>query len=341
MLGAIIGDIAGSRFEWHNHKSKEFELLTHVGGCKPTDDTIMSLAIAQALLESDAQGCLSDRAVRNMQKLGRKYPGAGYGGFFRRWLYSGNPQNYNSFGNGAAMRVSACGYVAKSSEEAKSLSHDVTCITHNHPEGLKGAEAVAVAIYLARTGKSILEIRDYITHNYYDINFTLDNIRETYSFDETCQGTVPQAIEAFFESVSFEDAIRNAISIGGDSDTIAAITGSIAEAYYGIPADLRNLALTFLDETLLSILNAFEAQFGIVLEKQLGNEATRPVSYISGRETIAQERQESMLSAIDTTSSALLVDETESKETTATKLFNHLYQACNILRGPIDQAVWR
>lgn len=337
MLGAIIGDIAGSRFEWHNHKSKEFELLTHVGGCKPTDDTIMSLAVAQALLESDAQGCLSDRAVRNMQKLGRKYPGAGYGGFFRRWLYSGNPQNYNSFGNGAAMRVSACGYVAKSSEEAKSLSHDVTCITHNHPEGLKGAEAVAVAIYLARTGKSILEIQDYITHNYYDINFTLDNIRETYSFDETCQGTVPQAIEAFFESVSFEDAIRNAISIGGDSDTIAAITGSIAEAYYGIPADLRNLALTFLDETLLSILNAFEAQFGIVLEKQLGDEATRPVSYISGRETIAQERQESMLNAIDTTSSALLVDETESKETTATKLFNHLYQACNILRGPIDQ----
>ncbi len=337
MLGAIIGDIAGSRFEWHNHKSKEFELLTHVGGCKPTDDTIMSLAIAQALLESDAQGCLSDRAVRNMQKLGRKYPGAGYGGFFRRWLYSGNPQNYNSFGNGAAMRVSACGYVAKSSEEAKSLSHDVTCVTHNHPEGLKGAEAVAVAIYLARTGKSILEIRDYITHNYYDINFTLDNIRETYSFDETCQGTVPQAIEAFFESISFEDAIRNAISIGGDSDTIAAITGSIAEAYYGIPADLRNLALTFLDETLLSILNAFEAQFGIVLEKQLGDEATRPVSYISGRETIAQERQESMLNAIDTTSSALLVDETESKETTATKLFNHLYQACNILRGPIDQ----
>lgn len=268
MLGAILGDIAGSRFEWHNHRSKDFELLTREGGCKPTDDSYMSLAVAQALLLDDAQGSLSERTVRLMQALGRKYPDGDYGGRFGRWLYEAKPQPYHSFGNGAAMRVSACGFAAESLEEAKALSHAVTCVTHNHPEGLKGAEAVAVAIYLARTGKSLAEIRAFIVQSYYDISFTLDDIRETYAFDETCQGSVPQAFEAFFESTSFEDAIRNAISIGGDSDTLAAITGGIAEAYYGIPADLRARARDFLDETLLSILDAFEARFGIPSEGQ-------------------------------------------------------------------------
>lgn len=176
-------------------------------------------------------------------------------------MYSDNPQPYNSFGNGAAMRVSACGFAASTLEEAKQLSKKVTEVTHNHPEGLKGAEATTVAIFLAKTGKNILEIRDYINDHYYPMNFTLDGIRDSYEFNEICQDTVPQAIMAFLESTSFEDAIRNAISIGGDSDTLAAITGGIAEAYYGIPTNTRKHALTFLDERLMKILIDFEDVF--------------------------------------------------------------------------------
>ncbi len=264
MLGAIIGDIAGSRFEWDSIKTKEFELLTARGHCRPTDDSIMSLAVAKAIL--DCKGDyeqLEKNAISCMQALGRKYPDAGYGGRFRQWIYYDDPQPYRSFGNGAAMRVSPCGFAASSLDEAISLARAVTKVTHNHPEGIKAAEATAAAIFLARSGKSISEIRDYIESNYYQIDFTLDSIRPTYAFDVTCQGSVPQAFEAFYESTGFEDAIRNAISIGGDSDTIAAITGGMAEAYYGIPADLRKHALTFLDKTQLGILNAFEARFGV------------------------------------------------------------------------------
>jgi len=337
MLGAIIGDIAGSRFEWQNIKSKDFELLTHLHGCQPTDDSIMSLAIAQAILECSNVDVLSLGAIRCMQALGQKYPHAGYGGHFQRWLTAKMPKPYNSFGNGAAMRVSACGYAASSADEARTLSRAVTVVSHNHPEGIKAAEAVAIAIFMARNGSSILEIRDHITKNYYDITFTLDAIRPTYMFDVTCQGSVPQAFEAFFESTSFEDAIRNAISIGGDSDTIAAITGSIAEAYYGIPADIRKLALTFLDETQLGILNAFEAKYGIIVEKAVADDATRPVSYTSGKDVQAGDRQISMFEALDAAEKAQKSNETEDKETTANRLFSHLYQACNILRGPIDQ----
>lgn len=260
MIGAIIGDIVGSRFEWHNIKTKEFELFDK--DCFFTDDSIMSLAVCDALMRCRSDySDLSDQAVRSMQEIGRPYPGCGYGGSFFRWMYSKNPKPYNSYGNGAAMRVGGCGYVAKSTDEAKLLSKAVTEVTHNHPEGLKGAEATAVAIFLARSGKSISEIREYITQNYYNIDFTLDGIRASYRFNETCQDTVPQALEAFFESSDFEDAIRNAISIGGDSDTLAAITGSVAEAYYGVPANLRQQALGFLDERLLIVLSEFESQY--------------------------------------------------------------------------------
>jgi type I restriction enzyme M protein len=182
-------------------------------------------------------------------------------------MYSENPQPYNSFGNGAAMRVSACGFAAKTLDEAIMLSRKVTEVTHNHPEGIKGAEATAVCIFLARDGKNILEIRDYADKRYYPMNFTLDGIRGEYEFNETSQDSVPQAIMAFLESTSFEDAIRNAISIGGDSDTLAAITGGIAEAYYGVPTGIRKHALTFLDERLLNILNAFENKYPPALEK--------------------------------------------------------------------------
>lgn len=268
MLGAIIGDIVGSRFEWNNIKTKHFEFLTY--SCTVTDDSIMSLALAQVIL-----GCagkytrLGDLAIQSMREIGRFYPNCGYGGMFRKWIHSDAPRPYNSFGNGAAMRVSACGFAARTLDEARLLSQKVTEVTHNHPEGLKGAEATAVCIFMARNGKNILAIQDYVNETYYPMNFTLDGIRDSYRFDVTCQGTVPQAIMAFLESAGFEDAIRNAISIGGDSDTLAAITGGIAEAYYGIPTDIRKHALTFLDERLLSILVDFENVYPSTLEKSV------------------------------------------------------------------------
>lgn len=257
MIGAIIGDIVGSRFEWHNYRAKDFELFTD--DCFATDDSIMTLAIGKALMSSKPDWSdLGEQAVRCMQEVGRPYPRCGYGGRFWNWMYSNNPQPYHSFGNGAAMRVSACGFMAKSLEEAKALSKAVTEVTHNHPEGIKGAEATVVAIYMARSGSELEQIREVIDREYYPMDFTLDEIRDTYRFNETCQDTVPQALMAFFESTSFEDAIRNAISVGGDSDTLAAITGGIAEAYYGVPEELKQKALTYLDKSLLGIYADYE-----------------------------------------------------------------------------------
>lgn len=268
MIGAIIGDIVGSRFEWNNIKTKEFELFTDK--CFPTDDSIMTLALAQAIMVSRSDHSdLADNAVKCMQSIGRRYPDCGYGSSFQGWMFSNNPRPYGSFGNGAAMRVSAAGFAANSLGEAKLLSRLVTEVTHNHPEGIKGAEATVAAIYLARTGKDIPVIKDYIDKNYYPMNFTLDGIRATYSFNETCQETVPQALMAFFESTGFEDAIRNAISIGGDSDTLAAICGGVAEAYHGVPHAVRASALRFLDKELLDILVAFENKYPSGGEKPL------------------------------------------------------------------------
>ncbi len=260
MIGAIIGDIVGSRFEWHNIKTKEFELFHR--RCRPTDDSVMTLAVAQAILDSEGDpASLSQNAVRHMQALGRRYPSAGYGGRFRKWLRAENPQPYNSYGNGSAMRASPCGFAAKTLEEAVAMADAVTRVTHSHPEGMKGAEATAAAIFLARSGKSMAEIREHIEQNYYPLGFTLDEIRPSYTFDVSCQGSVPQALEAFFESESFEGAIRNAISIGGDSDTIAAIAGGIAEAYYGVPEELRDMAISYLDDTQMEILIAFSEKY--------------------------------------------------------------------------------
>ena len=338
MLGAIIGDIAGSRFEWNNTKSKEFELLSHIKGCKVTDDSIMSLAVAQAILDSKGDtAALNQHAVTRMRELGRKYPHAGYGGDFHKWIYDSNPHPYNSWGNGAAMRVSPCGFAATSLDEAKTFAKAVTEVTHNHPEGIKGAEATAVAVYLARSGKSMIEIRDYIETHYYRIKFKLADIRANYTFDVSCQGSVPQALEAFFESTSFEDAIRNAVSIGGDSDTIAAITGGIAEAYYGIPVDIRKLALTFLDVKQLEILNAFESRYGLVLEKDAGKGITRAAAFSAETDAPTGDRHDAMTEAVRVTEEAEHAGEVDERETTANALYNHLYEACNILRGPIDQ----
>lgn len=261
MIGAIIGDVVGSRFEFDNCKSKDFELFDK--DCDFTDDSVMTLAIAKALQPyetiTDYERFKSE-LVAAMHEVGMRYPCCGYGGRFYVWMMKGHTEPYNSYGNGSAMRVAPVGWFASSLKDCEALAAATAEVTHNHPEGVKGAVAVAGAIYLARTGSSIDEIKEYIKQ-YYTIDFTLDEIREDYDFYEICQKSVPQAIEAFFESTGFEDAIRNAVSIGGDSDTIAAITGSIAEAYYGIGDDIKDTALSYLDEYLLEIADAFADKF--------------------------------------------------------------------------------
>jgi type I restriction enzyme M protein len=264
MLGAIIGDIVGSRFEFNNHRSKDFALFAE--DCTVTDDSIMTLAVAKAIMETakaermsevtrdrDFHARLSAQTVRQMQKIGRRYPHCGFGGMFHRWVFSDEPRPYNSYGNGAAMRVSPAGFAAQSEEEAIRLAETVTAVTHNHVEGIMGAEATAVAIFMARSGARKSEIHERINRDYYPLDFKIDDIRPTYRFNETCQETVPQAIKCFLEAVSFEDSIRTAISLGGDSDTIAAITGAIAEAYHGVPQEIGMKALPYLDRELRTI----------------------------------------------------------------------------------------
>lgn len=266
MFGAIIGDISGSRFELHNHKSKDFEIFDE--SCHPTDDSVMTLAVANALLKSlPAAGepwdleLVSNNAIRCMRELGRKYPDAGYGGNFRKWIFSERPEPYGSIGNGAAMRVSPVAYMARNLKEVKELSHAVTAVTHNSDEAFLAAEAVAVCILEARSGKSLEEIRERVLREYYPIDFTIDEIRPDYAFDGTCGGSVPQALEAFFESESFEDALRVAVSLGGDTDTIAAIACSVASEYYNVPEELQAGARKYLDDTLVGIITAFTPYF--------------------------------------------------------------------------------
>lgn len=261
MFGAIIGDIVGSRFEFFNNKKgKDFELFNEK--CTYTDDTVMSLAICKALMECNGNYReLSNKTIKYMKELAEIYPCAGYGGMFLQWLGNSKAEPYNSFGNGAAMRISAVAYEATTIHEVKKLVKLVTEVTHNHPEGIKGAEAIAVAIFLARIGKNKKQIKEYIEKNYYLLNFTIDKIKDNYIFDETCQGSVPQALECFFESIDFEDAIRIAISLGGDSDTIGAMVGSIAEAYYGVPNHIKESAIYYLDSFLYGILKDFEVYY--------------------------------------------------------------------------------
>ncbi|MCD8286255.1 MAG: ADP-ribosylglycohydrolase family protein [Clostridia bacterium] len=261
MIGPIIGDIAGSRFEFHNYRHKDFVIFSPK--CFFTDDTVMTLAVAKAILSCNGDYTnLSQAAIDCMHEVGRKYPFCGFGGMFRKWMFSSNPQPYNSFGNGSAMRVSPCGFFGRTLDEVKELSYKVTCVTHNHPEGIKGAEATAVCIFLAREGKDKEYIRDYINENYYKLDLKIDDIRPTYKFNETCQETVPQALECFLESTDFEDCVRICISLGGDCDTSAAIACGIAEAYYGVPDDMRRSAEKYLEKDggyLLNILREAEA----------------------------------------------------------------------------------
>ncbi len=260
MIGAIIGDVVGSRFEWDNYRAKDFTFFTRA--CMFTDDSVMTLAVCQALLNHKNLGWdLAEEAVTQMRKIGHPYPDRGYGGHFYQWMYGKDPKPYNSYGNGAAMRVGGCGWAGETLEEVKAMSYAVTAVTHNHEEGIKGAEATAVAVFLARTGHDKAAIRKHIQEHYYPLDFTIDEIRETYTFNESCQGTVPQALQAFLESDSFEDAIRTAVSVGGDSDTLACITGSVAEAYYGVPQRIRERTEGYLDKRLLTILKDFELSY--------------------------------------------------------------------------------
>lgn len=257
LFGAIIGDIVGSIYEFHNIKTKDFPFFPASGYI--TDDSCMTIAVAKALMDwKHDGGDLQQLTIQWMRKIGFQHPRMGYGHGFAKWLFNKETEPYNSWGNGAAMRVSAAGWVGQSIAEVKRLSYMVTAITHDHIEGIKGAEATAVAIFLARTGKSKDEIARYITQNYYDWSSSVAELQDNYSWDSSCQGTVPPALQCFFESTSFEDAIRNAISIGGDSDTIGAITGAVAEAYYGIPDDIIKKAKEYIPDDLMQLVTEFE-----------------------------------------------------------------------------------
>lgn len=280
MLGAIVGDIVGSVYEWHNIKTKEFPLFRD--DCFFTDDTVMTCAVAEAVMN----GGTKDDFIDAMKKYGRMYPNADYGGHFGAWLLSDDRKPYNSFGNGSAMRISPCAWVMNCSfcartglwpTQGRAMAKLSAEVTHNHPEGVKGAMATADAIFMCRfyfggyckdystpidddPDECKRRIKSHIERTYgYDLSSkTLDEIRPAYSFNETCQETVPQAILAFLESTDFEDAIRNAISLGGDSDTLAAITGSIAEAAYGIPDSIKEKAYSYLDEPLRDVLRRWK-----------------------------------------------------------------------------------
>ena len=268
MLGALIGDTVGSVYEFHNIKTKDFDFLTP--RCHFTDDTVMTMAVAQWLMVG------SDRTQKDLERcmvdLAKQYPMAGYGGGFRRWLFfpgelrsydgtdnCGLRRPYNSFGNGSAMRVSGCGWYFDTLEETEHWAGQSAAITHNHPEGIKGAQSVAAAIFMARTGHGKQAIKDYVVRQYgYDLSKTCDEIRPDYQFNETCQDTVPQAFAAFFESADFEDCIRLGVSLGGDTDTLCAIAGSMAEAFYGgIPGPIARQILPNIPNTFRTILIRF------------------------------------------------------------------------------------
>lgn len=261
MYGAILGDIIGSPYEFdRGSKTKDFPLFS--GRSEFTDDTVMTIAVAEAFLEmqiGEDDDVTRDRLISYLQEWGRRYPHAGYGLRFNRWLRDRYPEPYNSWGNGSAMRVSSVGWLYNDLEQVRRMARLSAEVTHNHPEGIKGAEATASAIFLARTGSTKAEIKTYIEENFhYDLSRTCDEIRPDYHHVESCQETVPEAITAFLEGESFEDVIRTAVSLGGDCDTLACIAGSIAEAFYGVPEELKAECRKRLPEDLLKVLQRFD-----------------------------------------------------------------------------------
>ena len=257
IIGAIAGDIIGSTHEFKPIKTKEFSLFNKKSSF--TDDTIMTLAVAKWLLKDKNS---KEELVRQLQDFGNRYPKGGYGRMFNNWLKTENPEPYNSWGNGSAMRVSPVAWVGDSLDEVQRLARISAEVTHNHPEGIKGALATADAIYLARLGSSKEEIRDHIEIRYkYDLNRTVDEIRPYYNFDVSCQGSVPESIICFLEAEDYEDTIRNCISLGGDADTMAAIAGGIASAYWEVPNEIHSKAIHRLSYDLLNVLIEFEDKF--------------------------------------------------------------------------------
>ena len=256
MLGAIVGDIVGSIYEFNNHRLKDFPLFGE--GCDFTDDTVLTVAVADCLMHNG-------NYAEYIKTYARKYPNRGYGGRFAQWIHSESMEPYNSWGNGSAMRVSAVGFAYDDLESVMNEAKRSAEVTHNHPEGIKGAQATTVAIYMARKGQSKEQIKTAIAKSFkYDLERTLDEIRPIYKFNESCQATVPEAIIAFLESTDFEDAIRNGISLGGDSDTLTCITGGIAEAFYGgVPKDIADKALSYLPPLMREVVEEFRARYGL------------------------------------------------------------------------------
>jgi ADP-ribosylglycohydrolase len=254
MIGAIAGDIIGSFYEVYPIKKKEFPLFSK--NCTFTDDTVLTVALADSILNNRAY-------VNKLKEYHRSYPWAGYGGAFDRWAASKSSQPYNSWGNGSAMRVSPVGFAYDDLETVLEKAKQSAEVTHNHPEGIKGAQATAAAIFLARTGKDKLTLKEYIKNTFgYNLNTPLDEIRPTYDFDVSCQGSVPQSIIAFLEAESYEDAVRNAISLGGDSDTMACITGGISQAFYGgVPDFIQKTVFDILPDQLKEITQQFAAKY--------------------------------------------------------------------------------
>ena len=252
MLGAIIGDIIGSLYEFESDKTKDFPLFTQDN--RPTDDSMMTIAVGLtcAMASLDDEREFKQVLKNNMRKIGRAYPDAGYGGMFYNWLMYDHAYPYESIGNGSAMRASPCGWAMDTLEDTERLAAWSAEVTHDSPEGIRGAQSVAAAIFLARNGATKAEIREYIEEKYYELDFTVDGIRGGYTFDVTCEGSVPQAIVCFLDGEDYEDTVRNAVSLGGDGDTISAIAGSIAEAFYGIPDTIRDEGLSYLDEDLMN-----------------------------------------------------------------------------------------
>ena len=264
MYGAILGDIIGSPYEFdRGSKTKKFPLFSEESSF--TDDTVMTVAVAEALLDdpNSTEDQIRKALVESMQKWGHKYPRAGYGRRFYGWLHAKDPEPYGSYGNGSAMRVSAAGWLYDTIEETRRIARLTAEVTHNHPEGIKGAEAAASAVFQARNGASKKDIRDYIVREFgYDLSRTCDEIRPTYHHVESCQQTVPEAITAFMEGTDFEDVIRTAVSLGGDCDTLTCIAGSIAEAFYGVPEELKQACRVWLPEDMLDVLDHFSEKTG-------------------------------------------------------------------------------
>ena len=259
MYGAILGDIIGSPYEFDmGDKTKTFPLFSR--DSMFTDDTVMTIAVAEAFMDTPQdENALRQRLIRSMQEWGRRYPYAGYGLRFVSWLEASDPQPYNSFGNGSAMRVSAVAWLFDDLDTVLRMARLSAEVTHNHPEGIKGAQATAAIIFLARTGRSKAEIKAYVEDTFgYDLSRSCDEIRPDYYHVESCQQTVPEAITAFLEGDSFEDVIRTAVSLGGDCDTLTAIAGSMAEGFYGVPEELKARCRSRLSDDLLAVLDRFD-----------------------------------------------------------------------------------